>query len=147
MSRENIKKWVLILFLSFFLLYGLYESYKLLSGPKIVILEPQNGAAFEKNLIDIKGTAKNVAFLNLNDRPIFVDKQGNFSEKILLLSGYNIMTLKGEDRFKKKVEKQMQFFLKAEMPLVNIVEPVATTTILEKENVIEETATTTEINQ
>lgn len=128
MSRENIKKWVLILFLSFFILYGLYESYKLLAGPKLIVLEPQNGATFEKNLIDVRGTAKNVSFITLNDRPIFVDKQGNFYEKILLLPGYNIMTLKGEDRFKKKVEKQMQFFLKAEMPSADTKESSSTTT-------------------
>lgn len=146
MSRESIKKWVLILFLSFFLLYGLYESYKLLSGPKLNILEPQNGAVFEKNLIDVKGTAKNVAFLSLNDRPIFVDKQGNFNEKILLLPGYNIMTLKGEDRFKKKVEKQMQFFLKAEMPVITEGSASTTTTIVEEENIATTTATTTDIN-
>lgn len=140
MSRDKIKKWSLILFLSFFILYGLYESYKFLSGPRITIDEPKNGQIFENPLIEVKGTAKNVAFLKLNGRAIFVDKQGNFYEKILLLPGYNIMTLTAEDRFKKSVEEQMHFFFKGEMPEIEVRETASST---EKEMA---TTTNAEIN-
>lgn len=112
MNRDKLKKWIIGAFLIFFIGYGLFESYKIVSGPKINILEPKNGEYFETPLIAVKGVAKHISFISLNDRPIFIDKEGTFSEKLILLPGYNIMSLKAKDRFGKTIEKKMEFFLK-----------------------------------
>ncbi len=92
--------------------YAYFKTRDILLGPTITLSSPENGTTLEKSTIAVKGTAKNVSYLFLDDRPIFIDEQGNFSESVALLPGYNIISVKGEDRFGKKEEKIVQVVLK-----------------------------------
>lgn len=94
------------------LLYSAFQSYKIIEGPIIDIYTPQNGATYNQTLIEITGRAKNVAYINLNDRQMFTDKDGYFSEKFLLSPGYNIIKLDAKDKFGKSTEKKLEIILK-----------------------------------
>ena len=138
MHRERLKKWIIGIFLIFFIVYGLFESYKIISGPKISITNLKNGEYFESPLIEVKGVARHISFISLNDRPIFIDKEGAFFEKLILLPGYNIMSLKAKDRFGKAIEEKMEFYLKRP-----VIPETATSSPPEIENTSTTTATTT----
>ncbi|HEY4508749.1 MAG TPA: hypothetical protein VJC13_00485 [Candidatus Paceibacterota bacterium] len=92
--------------------YSLFQAQKLLVGPVIDVYSPQNGATYNQALIEIYGRARNAAYINLNDRPIFTDKDGYFREKLLLSPGYNIIKLDARDKFKKYTEKKLELILK-----------------------------------
>ncbi len=92
--------------------YSLFQAQKLIRGPIIDIYTPENGATYNQTLIQIEGRARNIAYLNLNDRPIFTDKNGYFSEKLLLSTGYNIIKLDARDKFKNYTEKRLEIILK-----------------------------------
>jgi hypothetical protein len=92
--------------------YSLFQAQKLLTGPVIEIYTPQNGATYSQTLIEIDGRALNTAYLNLNGRKIFTDKNGYFKEKLLLSPGYNIIKLDAVDKFKKYTEKTLEIILK-----------------------------------
>ena len=92
--------------------YSLFQAQKLISGPIIEVFTPQNGATYNQTLIEISGRARNIAYLNLNDKPIFTDKNGYFKEKILLSPGYNVIKLDAKDKFKKYTEKRLELILK-----------------------------------
>ena len=92
--------------------YGYSKMKNFLNGPKISVTTPENGATAGTSTEVIRGMAKNVSSLSLDDRPIFVDEQGNFSEIVALLPGYNILSLKGTDKFGKKTELLLQLVLK-----------------------------------
>ncbi len=92
--------------------YSLFQAQKLIRGPIIDIYTPQNGATYNQTLIEIDGRARNAAYINLNDRPIFTDKNGYFSEKLLLSPGYNIIKLDARDKFKNYTEKRLEIILK-----------------------------------
>ena len=91
--------------------YAYLKTKDYIAGPQITITSPLNGSSVSNSLIEIVGTAKNISFISLNDRPIFIDESGNFKEKLLLYSGYNIMSVKAEDRYKRKVEKNLEVIL------------------------------------
>ena len=91
--------------------YAYLKTKDYIAGPQIIIISPLNGSSVSSPLIEIVGTAKNISFISLNDRPIFIDESGNFKEKLLLYSGYNIMSVKAEDRYKRKVEKNLEVIL------------------------------------
>ena len=93
--------------------YTYLQSREFLRGPQITITSPEDGETFEESAVVIEGLAQNVAYISLNDSAIFVDSKGNFREKLLLLSGYNILTLRAEDRFGKKTEKTLELVYKA----------------------------------
>lgn len=92
--------------------YGYFEIRNLLLGPTITVSEPQDGQAFASSTISVKGIAKNISALSMNDLPIFVNDKGDFSEIVALSLGYNIISLKGADKFGKKTEKVLQLVLK-----------------------------------
>jgi hypothetical protein len=79
--------------------YSLFEARGIIIGPTIEITEPKNGESLNESLTTIEGRAKHVSFISMNDHPITVDESGDFSEKLLLSPGYNIIKLKVVDRF------------------------------------------------
>ena len=91
--------------------YSIFQAWKLISGPIITVYTPQNGATYNQTLIEIDGRAKNVAYINLDDRKIFTDKDGDFSEKILLSPGLNTVVLSATDKFGAKTEKKLELVL------------------------------------
>lgn len=127
MNIEKTKKYIIIIFLALFVCYGFFESYKLISGPKIDVFSPTDGQYFESPLIDVKGTTKNISFISLDDRPIFIDKSGDFVEKLILSPGYNIMSIKGQDKFGKEIKKRFGLFL--QKPIETITEITASSSL------------------
>lgn len=81
------------------LVYAATKSINLLSGPELTLEKPINGETVSSDLLTIEGTARNIAFLTLNDRRIFVNDTGVIFDQLLLYEGYNIITLKAEDKF------------------------------------------------
>lgn len=92
--------------------YGYFKMRSLIMGPTINIEGPQNWAALGTSTETISGKAQNVSLLYLNDRPISIDEYGNFSEVVALSPGYNIISIKGADKFGKQTEKVLQLVLK-----------------------------------
>lgn len=97
--RQNLITITAVIFFSGIFIYGIDRSWNLIIGPSIEITSPKNGETLSDPLVTIEGTAKNISFLSLNGRQIFVDKDGNLKEQLLLSPGYNVVTLSGRDRF------------------------------------------------
>ncbi|MDR3519405.1 MAG: hypothetical protein P4L63_00735 [Candidatus Pacebacteria bacterium] len=113
----NIKKVVKIIGLSIFFLliiiYAIFRSKDLILGVKIRNVEIngapiQDGATITSNSIEITGVARNAVDLTLDGREISIDQAGDFDETIALLTGYNIINLRAQDKFGKVDEKNYQ---------------------------------------
>ena len=86
------------------ILYAFFRSEDLIFGVKIKNvnlngLPAQSGATISSNIVKVTGNAKNAIKLTLNSREISVDLQGSFNETIALLSGYNIISIRAQDKF------------------------------------------------
>lgn len=116
MSRRETKFYLKAIIITLFLLclfgYGAFEIWNYATGPEIILSSPINGSAVSESLITVSGQGKNTKEISLNDRPIVVDEQGNFTEKILLSYGYNVLKLEGKDRFGKQTEQELQIVYK-----------------------------------
>jgi hypothetical protein len=111
-ALSTIKRTILIVFGLVIVLYSGFQAQKIIVGPVIDIYTPENGATYNMALIEITGRAKNVSFINLNDRKIFTDTAGYFKEKLLLSPGYNILKLDARDKFGSYTEKRLELILK-----------------------------------
>lgn len=80
-------------------LYSIYQSKNLISGPQIRVLYPHNGQRISSSSLELEGSASNITAISLNGRPIYVDENGNFKEKLLLPYGYTIIELSATDKF------------------------------------------------
>lgn len=99
--------------------YVLFNFRFLITGPQINIVSPENGSQFEEPTITLIGKTKNISFISLNDRPIFVDEDGNFSEKLLLSPGLSIIELYGQDRFDRETRILLQYVYTGEVILAS----------------------------
>jgi len=112
--KINIKPRYGFLIILFLLLiaYSLYQARALLVGPQIWIENPQDGDTVENPLVIVEGQSKNIAWISLNDRQIFTDEKGVWSEKLLVSPGLSIITVKARDRFGRETKKSVQIVLK-----------------------------------
>lgn len=102
---NNGKKIYIIIF-SIIAIYAIWNGRNLLLGPNIKIDYPINGAKVDQNPIIVEGTAKNVSFISINGREIYIDKDGKFKEEVVLTPGENSLEVFAKDRFnKEKIER------------------------------------------
>lgn len=101
--NTNAKRVIQISLVSIFFLliifYALFRSHDLIVGVQIKNVNLTDGVKVANSVIEVKGNAKNAKNLTLNGREISISETGDFSEKIALLSGYNIITIKATDKF------------------------------------------------
>ncbi len=110
-SGFNIRLFVVILSVLLLVSYGVFNARNLIIGPTIEIFAPTSEET-EENVLIIKGRAKNISLLSLNEKPIFVDRQGLFEEKLLLSPGSNTIEIRARDRFKKEILKIIKIYYK-----------------------------------
>jgi len=91
--------------------YVFFQGYDLIRGPVLEIDTPIDNQSFEDSLIEIQGRAQNISFIYLNENQIFVDPEGYFAEKLLLLPGYNIITMRAKDKFNREVTRGLHLIL------------------------------------
>lgn len=115
-ERHKTRKYLKIFAISFLLIlvlgYTGYEIHKVVFGPRILVTYPQNGALLSTPTLEITGVASNIKDISLDDRKIFIDEQGNFTEEVLLSYGYNTIVLRATDKFDRKTEKVLEVIYK-----------------------------------
>ncbi len=93
--------------------YSYYKSKNFVIGPSIIIKSPQNGITVSRSLIEIRGTAKNISYISIDDRQIFTNEKGDFKNKLLLFPGYNIISIKARDIFNRTIQKTIELIYNA----------------------------------
>ena len=111
-NKPPLKRWIITLALLVVVGYALFEAKNLLQGPSLTVLTPQNASTVEEPLQTIHGKAKRIAKIHLNGRQIYVDKNGYFTESLLLSLGYNIITITAQDQFNRTVTEKIELVLR-----------------------------------
>jgi hypothetical protein len=111
MRNLSIRETALAGFLGFVALYALFQARYLILGPRISLTSPLNGSTATSSLVLVSGVAKNVTYISMNDRPIFLDEKGNFEEKFLAYPGSSTIIIKARDRFGRETEKVTKIIL------------------------------------
>ena len=112
-KNKNIKWWLgimscVILFV-IIMIFGYEKMSFVFNGIKIeAVLEQKD----DSSLAIVSGNAEKAVYITLNGREIFIDKEGNFSESIIILPGFSIITLNARDKFGKTAEKKFQVVVK-----------------------------------
>jgi cytoskeletal protein RodZ len=83
--------------------YYLYQQFESFAGdPRLVILEPSSGAVIETSETVIKGKTDKGARVSINNQPVFVGSDGEFSDTLILQPGINTITVVTVNRFDKE---------------------------------------------
>lgn len=107
--KSKLKIGILILLFVFIGVYALYRTGALIAGVHLEVEGLTNYESRTDPLVTITGNARRATELTINGRAINITKEGDFSEELLLLPGYNIIDVEAVDKFGKR--KQETFYL------------------------------------
>lgn len=96
------KRITLIFFILFLILVGWYFWYEinfLIRAPKLEISQPVADITVNQEIFEIIGKTDSSAYLTINSKEIYIDKEGNFKTEIELSEGTNIIKAEAKNRF------------------------------------------------
>ena len=114
-SSRSLIMGAIILLLGGAFLYIYHEFKSFAATPRLVITEPQNGATIEASEIIVLGKTDKDARITINNQPVLVGSDGEFSDKLLLQPGLNTVAVVAVNRFNK--EKTETLSLEARYPV------------------------------
>ncbi len=110
MKKRSLKKIIkntLIIGFIFFLVSYTIKNTRLISGGIDLQIEGiENGKIYNDGTLQITGNAKRAKHLLVNGREVSLNQDGDFVDYLVLLPGYNIVTVSAEDKFG-KITKQI----------------------------------------
>ena len=115
-NRDGIKKILqiisIITLVSIVIIYSFFSFRDYISGPQIIINYPINGSTISSSTVIIKGQVLHIQDVTINDKPIQIDKQGNFLYTLPLSLGYNVSLISAKDKFKRTIEYKLELVYK-----------------------------------
>jgi len=87
-------------------LYAIFRLHDLLFGIRIEVNGITDGMVVTEPKIVISGIAKKASLLTLNGNEVFISKDGEFSEPLVLLPGENVVLLYVKDKFGKDENRE-----------------------------------------
>lgn len=113
-GRTILKRLLIIFGLAAVLGYSAITILGFVQGPRIVLMAPPDGFSTTTPAIQIAGHVIHASTLTINDAPLSLDLQGNFSTQLLLARGYNIITVEAKDRYGRMTAEQKEIILTTE---------------------------------
>jgi cytoskeletal protein RodZ len=96
---------LIVLLLSAGLFYLYNEANIFISTPRLIILEPKDGAETESSSVKLAGLTEKDAGLWINGQATIVGSDGKFEENLNLHDGTNTVNIKASNRFGKETSK------------------------------------------
>jgi hypothetical protein len=139
MSRQGplIKLIMALVIIALIVSYAVFNSRFLIDGPSIEIYDLVDGQIIEEDIVHVRGNVKNISFISLNGRQIFINEQGEFDEELLLTNRLNPIEIYAKDKFDKEVIEKLILIHRGQMPIIedmeiNIENATSTTTSTEE---------------
>ena len=112
MDGRKIIKYALILAgITLVIGYSYFVLEDFVRGPRIIISSPETGFSTTTPVITIVGRAIHINTLTVNGDATPLDLEGNFSSRLILAPGYNIIKVTAKDRYERTVEKEIEMTL------------------------------------
>jgi len=118
-KKINLQKLIRnVLFFGFLVFISLYITFntRLVSkGISLSIDGIENGKIYTEGSLEIDGNAKRAKHLLVNGREVYLDQEGNFKDLIILLPGYNVISVTAEDKFGKVTKNVFEIIREEEI--------------------------------
>lgn len=86
--------------------YTVLKMHDIIWGVDVIVNGVIDGSTVTEPKITLEGNAKNIEILTINDRIVGVGEDGGFRDSLLLSPGYNIVSIKGDDKFGKHIHHE-----------------------------------------
>jgi hypothetical protein len=125
MPHQSVKKtnWFICALVAFVLGFAAFNMRDILFGCTLTVDGITDGATVASLVFPINGSAPHAKRITVDGRSIAIDREGNFSENILLSPGYNIVEVALEDRFGKEKTKTFHLYADPSPAVASIAAP------------------------
>lgn len=91
----------LIIIVCCIVLFGftLFQFRKIIEGPDIVTININDGQVTRDETYLLEAEIRNAAFIYLNGRQVYTNKESVLRERLVLFEGYNLIELRVNDKF------------------------------------------------
>ncbi len=113
LTPKNLSICLGIAFVVITLLYVIWQVLSINKAPGLTITQPTDRQVIQQSSIVIKGTTDPGSNLTINQEPVFVDDQGNFSTQMSVEPGLQQLTFVSKNKFNKAVVKQISVIAQA----------------------------------
>jgi len=90
-----------ILLISVIITYLVWQFTALAAAPRLNLTRPENDMSLTGSVIDIAGSATPGSDVTVNDSPVLINTNGNFSEKVALQDGVNAIRVTAKSKLGK----------------------------------------------
>jgi cytoskeletal protein RodZ len=98
---------VSVIFVSFTILYIIWQVFAIAQTPFLEITSPQNLTATDKTFIVVEGRTDPSATVSVNNEPVFVNDEGKFLTNVGLSAGPKELVITATNRFRRSITKQL----------------------------------------
>ncbi len=106
--RKQLEFYIFGILIITAVLYGSWRAYPLLVGPHINIITPQDGDTVASTTFQISGQVSRVKIIEIQGRPIPIDKEGNFTEVLVAQYPYTVIVINAVDFYDKTITKTLK---------------------------------------
>lgn len=103
-TPKRITSVVFILFLILVALYFWREISFLTKAPALEVSQPPIDITVTQKTFEVIGKTDSSAYLTVNGKEVYIDKEGNFKTEVSLSQGLNIIKIEAKNRFNKTNE-------------------------------------------
>lgn len=90
--------------------YGVFLGRALIDGPLLTVTSPQDGGTVTSTLVSVQGNTKHVTHVQINGRPVTMDTEGTFHEKLVTPHGYGVILVEAKNRFGHLQTQRIEFY-------------------------------------
>jgi len=109
-TPKKLRAFGIIFVLLIALVYVVVELGGLFRAPDLQIFSPQDSIEIQATSVEVTGKVEKGATLTINNAPIGVDDEGNFSAQIDLTPGVNTLTITATQKFGRKTTEVRNLF-------------------------------------
>ena len=106
--RKKVELYFIGLLFVIAITYGGFRAYPLIAGPSITIFNLKDGDTVASSTFEIYGQALRVKEITLQGRPITIDTEGHFAERLVAYPPYTILVLSATDLYGATVTKSLR---------------------------------------
>lgn len=110
--NKKVKNYIIFSLTIIIVLYSIFRLTPLLLGPSILIISPANGSAVSTSTFEIVGVVKRAKEVQIENRPILIDENGNFRQNFVFVYPYTILNISATDSWGRTVTEQLLFTAK-----------------------------------
>ncbi len=112
-TAKKILRWLGIVLLFVVIVgYAVFRSRDLLFGIQFTVNGLTDGMTVDSSILELKGDARHANEIRVDNQPIPLSEAGSWHDSLILMEGYNVVTIRATDKFGRTITHEYRVYYK-----------------------------------